>query len=706
VNAPIISATPNSAVLSYRLAWGLWLAVSLLDGAVYRHILALDGADPRVVRLALLFLLQAIWLPIYLSRKTFESAVEAVICSAAAAMTFAGLASFLPGTITQLLGIPVSAAEEPRLQLGYVISILLLNGIVAGTALGVLRWRIVREQPTQPVPLPPNLSWIKDLRAQLIWIACATLSSWFFHAYAWATANSPEVSLMPLSATFSGFLGRLPGAAGFFFITPIPVLLPPRGGESRGLRILKYSLPAFLAACFVAAMISLPALMWAPVIFEYIFLSFCLPSLLWGVLYGSSLQPSTRGAALSESRYAPFFPERRGLSISSAVWWSTAGYACALLVGWLATAPVSLGFRGAGCLNVSQIGVAEYSFWKAYKGFASEVDTGNQRLVRLSIDPSVCMTLDRDSMARLSTPEALSGGYVIAARVWSWLIDPEEWQSDRTKHIRRELTRLLGQDFSSYDELRAWWQQNGEYLVWSGSSERLEVRDPDSHSRADQGISRQRLNYEPTSASKTVRQAPWLFGPDLLSGRPSFPGFHSLFLDRDARHRALKLYAADNIQVLTGERARRVREYLHGLTGVDFATERERSEYFSKLPPSPCIHDGDCPWNLTELDAHYWRTPPDPSLWDATLPQVIRPRPDDFIPWLQRPESEHYAELTKARDLDIEVNEERRITAVSWLKNTTDQSFDSPETWVRWWQENHSALILSEDGLKLVIERR
>jgi hypothetical protein len=120
----------------------------------------------------LLFLLQAIWLPIYLSRKSLEGAAGAVICSAAAAVTFAGLASFLLGTITQLLGIPISAAEDPRLQLGYVISILHVNGIIAGTALGVLRWRIVREQPAQPVPLPTNLSWIKDPRSQLIWIAC------------------------------------------------------------------------------------------------------------------------------------------------------------------------------------------------------------------------------------------------------------------------------------------------------------------------------------------------------------------------------------------------------------------------------------------------------------------------------------------------------------------------------------------------------
>ena len=706
MNAPIISATRNSAVLSYRLAWGLWLAVSLLDGAVYRHILALDGADPRVVRLALLFLLQAIWLPIYLWRKTFESAAEAVIRSAAAAVTCAGLVSFFSGTVAQLLGIPVSTAEDPRLQLGYVISILLLNGIVAGTALGILRWHIVREQLTQLVPLAPNSDWRKDLRSQLIWIACATSSSWFFHAYAWATANSREVGLLPFSAIFSGFLGRLPGAAGLFFVTAIPFLLSPREGEGRWKRILKYSLSAFATAFVAAAIVSLLALTWAPVLFPYIFANFCVPSLLWGILYGSSLQPSAKSPAPSKSRHSPYYPERPGLSISSAVLLSVAGYAFALLAGWLAATPVALGLRGAGCLNVSQIGAAEYSFWKAYKGFASEVETGNERMVRLSTDPSVCMTLDRDSLARLSTPEAPSGGYVIAARVWSWLIDPEEWQSDRSKHIRSELTRLLGQDFSSYDELQAWWEQNGEYLDWSGSGERLEVRDPDSHSRADQGISPQRHNYMPASTSKSVRQAPWLFGPDLMMGHPSFPGFNSLFLDREARLHALKLYAADNIQILTGERARRVREYLHGLTSVDFATEREWSEYFSKLPPSPCIHGGVCPWNVTELDAHYWDTPPDPALWDAKLRQALRPRPDDFIPWLLRPQSEHYAAQEKARDLDIEVNEDRRRSAVSWLKNATGQSFDSPETWVRWWKENRSNLVLSEDGLKLVIKRR
>jgi hypothetical protein len=35
----------------------------------------------------------------------------------------------------------------------------------------------------------------------------------------------------------------------------------------------------------------------------------------------------------------------------------------------------------------------------------------------------------------------------------------------------------------------------------------------------------------------------------------------------------------------------------------------------------------------------------------------------------------------------------------------TGQDFVSPEEWVRWWQANHSNLVLSEDGLKLVSKR-
>lgn len=720
MSVPLASGTRNSAVLSYRLAWSLWLVVSLLDGVVYRHILSLNGADPRAVRVALLFLLQAIGIPIYLRRKTLESAAEGAIRGAAAAATFAGLTSFFLGATAQLLGISESPSKDPRLEFGYVTSILLFNGIAAGIALGILRWHIVREQPTRADSLSAKSHWARDLRAQVIWIGCATLSFWLFHMYGWATANTPlttsltgDVPTLPGAARFSDFLGRLPGAVGLFFISTIPFLLPPREGESWRKRILKYSGLGFVAGFTVSALLSLIALTWAPIIFRYVFPNFCVPCLLWGAFYALSLPPSTKSTARSEGRYAPYYPQRPPHRILGPVWWSAAGYAFALLAGWLATAPLALGFHGTGCRDVFQMGSAEYWFWKAYKGFDSEVNIAEGRVVRLSIDPSICMTLDVVSLDRLKTPEPRSGGYVVAARVWSWLIDPEEWQSERALRFRSELKRLIGQDFSSYDELQAWWEEKGEYLALSGSGEKLEVRKLDSESNADQGILAQRHTFVPASANESVRQSPWLFDPHGLR----FPGFHSLFLDREARLRALKLRAADLIQILTGERDRRVREYLHNLIGGDFATQRDWWDYFYRLPLPPCSGP-DCAPSLSQLDDVYQRTPPDPNLWDpryqqATL-EVIRSRHDDFLPWLQRPENRLLFEWATARNLIFEISDPRQNTdpvsqknsAMYWLKETTNQSFDSPEKWVQWWQDNRSLLALSDDGLKLVVKRR
>jgi hypothetical protein len=716
----MVSATRASAVLSYRLAWGLWLVVSLLDGAVYRHIFSLNGADPRAVRVALLFLLQAIAIPIYLRRKTLESAAEAAIRGAAAAATFAGMTSFFLGLIAQLLGISESTSKDPRLEFGYVTSILLFNGIAAGIALGILRWHIVREQPTRADSLSAKSHWARDLRAQVIWIGCATLSFWLFHMYGWATANSPlttsltgDVATLRGAARLSDFLGRLPGAVGLFFISTIPFLLPPREGESWRKRILKYSGLGFVAGFTVSALLSLIALTWAPIIFRYVFPNFCVPSLLWGAFYALSLQPSTKSTTRSEGRYAPYYQQRPPHRILGAVWWSAAGYAFALLAGWFATTPVALGFPGAGCRDVSQLGSVEYWFWKAYKGFTSEVNTTEGRIVRLSIDPSICMTLDVVSMDRLSTPETQSGGYVVAAQVWSWLIDPEEWQSERTVRFRGEVKRLTGRDFSSYDELQAWWEQNGESLVWSSSGNRLEVRNPNAQSRAGQGNSWQRHGYVPASTSESVRQSPWLFDPHGLR----FPGFNSLFLDREARLRALKLRAADLVQILTGERDQRIREYLHNLTGGDFASQRDWWDYFTRLPLPPC-NDLDCPAGLSQLDDVYVRTPPDPNLWDPRFQEVtaqqVCSRHDDFLPWLQRPENRAFLKWATARKLIFEISDtaqnmdpvSQKSTAMYWLKETTNQSFDSPEKWVQWWQDNRSLLALSDDGLKLVVKRR
>jgi hypothetical protein len=70
----------------------------------------------------------------------------------------------------------------------------------------------------------------------------------------------------------------------------------------------------------------------------------------------------------------------------------------------------------------------------------------------------------------------------------------------------------------------------------------------------------------------------------------------------------------------------------------------------------------------------------------------------------------NYADWAKAWDVIREGQAQdvvsRRDAAMDWLKNKTGRSFDSPKKWVQWWQENRSNLILSEDGLKLVIKRR
>jgi hypothetical protein len=90
-------------------------------------------------------------------------------------------------------------------------------------------------------------------------------------------------------------------------------------------------------------------------------------------------------------------------------------------------------------------------------------------ILRPSVDASACVLLDEKAIAQMNDPQELSRGYVAAARTWAWLIDPEQWDSERTKHIRKELTRLLGRDFSSYAELEAWWEKTAS--TWHGRAQ-------------------------------------------------------------------------------------------------------------------------------------------------------------------------------------------------------------------------------------------
>jgi hypothetical protein len=49
----------------------------------------------------------------------------------------------------------------------------------------------------------------------------------------------------------------------------------------------------------------------------------------------------------------------------------------------------------------------------------------------------VCGVIDREDLLTLNDPKQVTIGYANAARAWFWLIDPDEWESPRSKEIRR-----------------------------------------------------------------------------------------------------------------------------------------------------------------------------------------------------------------------------------------------------------------------------
>ncbi len=333
-------------------------------------------------------------------------------------------------------------------------------------------------------------------------------------------------------------------------------------------------------------------------------------------------------------------------------------------------------------------------------------------ILRPSVDSSVCMTLDQKAMASISDPNLVSSGYAAAARSWSWLIDPEQWDSERTKQIRKELTRLLGRDFSSYEELEDWWGQNDHYVVWSGKDELLEVRERDLQSLTNHDVSYLRHSDVRPSLFDGGRQDPWLYGPKPMGSGFDYPGFRSLTFDREARFRALKLYAADNIQILTGERERRVREFLHDLTGESFSAEAEWKKFFAREPRQN-------PWIMSRTGAQNWIARfhqygylDVPALQRET--GLTYSDPAEFIAWLDNPANTRREEWARAEGLvgdaydghELNSPVSHKVWAMVWLKDVTDQTLDSPEKWVQWWQENHSNLILSADGRKLVSKRK
>jgi hypothetical protein len=332
-------------------------------------------------------------------------------------------------------------------------------------------------------------------------------------------------------------------------------------------------------------------------------------------------------------------------------------------------------------------------------------------ILRPAVASSACWSLDQRRTALISDPRLISDGYVGAARVWAWLIDPEQWDSERTKQIRKELTRLLGRDFSSYSELEAWWKQNNQNLVWSGSGELLEVRERNTRIPANQDVYQLRQLAAGRFLGRSRLQELWVFAPKSVGDVSSNPEVNALYFDDEARSREMKLNVADLIVIVSGEQQRRIQEYLHSRFNQDFSTGEEWQKFFAQIPRPH-------PWRMTRVEAQEWVGSLQvhgnkPVFRDQSVRNLqfktglTYSQMEDFMVWLQNPENTLGEEWDKGEEVvraaydGPEPFSSKRL-ALDWLKLITDQTFDSSEQWVQWWQKNHSNLILSADGRKLV----
>ena len=707
MSVSIASPTRGSALSSYRLLWGLWIALSLIQVALYFQVAVSPARIPQGLLFASALLLQAIGIPLYASRKEFTSHAQAVIRSAAAAAVFDGLAISILALTGNRFGTIASPGGLDPLQTGYIATILLLSGLAGGTALGILRWRILQAQPVQPVAQPLDSRWRLYLRSAVLWTAAVTVYCWVIRAGLWAAGDSESRNFVPYVVCWA--------AAGLLLFAPIPIFSAAREAEAPRKRVLRYLKYAF-AVLFVALGLTSPFLMgiWF-LYFPIAFLAYSVilspPLWTWAVLYVLSAQTLKQTTAPSDQRVPTYQPLRLAPPSSKIVWWSVAGQVGALLAALFATVPLSLGLHGIGCRSVSSMDATEYWFWKAYKGFASEVNSGSRMIVRPAVASSACMSLDQRQTALISDPRLISDGYVGAARVWAWLIDPEQWDSERTKQIRKELTRLLGRDFSSYSELEAWWKQNNQNLVWSGSGELLEVRERNTRIPANQDVYQLRQLAAGRFLGRSRLRELWVFAPKSVGDVSSNPEVNALYFDDEARSREMKLNVADLIVIVSGEQQRRIQEYLHSRFNQDFSTREEWQKFFAQIPRPH-------PWRMTRVEAQEWVG----SLQVHGNKPVFRDQSvrnlqfqtgltysqiEDFMVWLQNPENTLGEEWDKGEQVvraaydGPEPFSSKRL-ALDWLKLITDQTFDSSEQWVQWWQKNHSNLILSADGRKLV----
>jgi hypothetical protein len=690
--------------------------MSLVYLAGYLHVAVLGGRYSQGLLLASLPILQAILIPTYVRLKEFRNGTEAMIRSSAGAVALAGISEGLFLLTTGFFGYFRSFWDSDRLQVSYSFTVLLLSGLAGGTALGILRWRVLQGlQRTQATDRASDSWWANYLHSAVLWIASATVFAWLtewlcLHLFSSSQSNFP-------------YWGLLLGAAGLLLIAPIPIVSPPRTDTDRRKLIWKYSKLAALvlvATWGFLVMIGLFArnffVVFVIAVAPYL-LPLLIPCFFWALLYGCSAQfpaaasPSGNGPA----SHRPVRPAELRIVSFTAL-----GQIAALFAALLATAPVSLGLHGIGCLNVYSSRPAEYWFWQGYQGFSSEGTINDRILFRPAVDSSVCVSIPTQGM---NDPTSVEVGYLSAARAWFWLIDPEQWASARTSQIRRELAHLLGRDFSSYDELRSWWEENSRSLVWSATDQLLKVDKVDKWELASPYAYHQRHPGARPSVVEQMREnGPRWFGPRGPDPVPSASGrdFDDQFLapafDLEARLRGLKLYLADSMEVLTGERQRRAHEFLFNITARDFANENDWQSRLDQIRSTS-------PWQMSLFQAQDWvsliRRNRNTIRETVTLAGLQKGTGlnytslEDFVPWLKNPENTRAEDWQKAQSMigDLCLNDRGYsihcpVRTIATLKELTGKTFDSPAEWVRWLHDNRTNLVLSGDGRKLVTKSK
>jgi len=712
--------------------------------AEYWHLAVLSGHLLQGRVLASAFLIQALLVPAYVWRGKFSSCLGAVTQSVSAAVSIVGIpAIFLVLTVSSIWSSEYdrhyynfASANTYGLQFGYVVTILVLSGVAGGAALGILRWRILQAQAVQanlsagsdPKSEPSRSWWERYLTSATPWVAVVTIYSWVIEASAWAT-RLPDQS-MPYPYRNDNLLAEvLLGIGGVLFIAPMPLRSrTPEAGNRRARLWNILKLPLRSIAIFAGVM-AVPWFFYAVGVFLMYCLYLGVPCLSWAVLYERSLPSPKASAQLSEMERAPVHPalshpKRAGIWHGMVLLITAVSQAGALFAGILATAPAALNTDGIGCLNLYNLSGEGYWFWQGYKGLSSEVRTEKSIILRPSVDASACLILNESRMAQMYDPEEIGKGYAGAARIWAWLIDPEQWDGERTRQIRKKLTRLLGRDFSSYAKMEAWWKDNGDDLAWAGTGELLEIREPEHPIRSELSDDYLRDPYVHLPFRDKYYVVPEFFGHEPAKAftfgggisplvRKSAWQEFPLFGDPEARLRGLKLDAAGCIEIVTGEQQRRVQEYLHKVIGADFSTYTEWREFFAQSPRQN-------PWRVKRshaeaLVAGLQQGRSSPNFKEKYQVGMLQgetglsySRVDDFIEWLQNPENTRYEEWEKAGVVfgvydDPELH--RHKSALIWLKMMTGKNFDSPEEWERWWQANRSNLVLSADGLNLVSKR-